>query len=372
MRIVFVLQYYHPYVGGLESLFRHLAEGLVRRGHTVSVITTQLRGTAPLETINGVRVERVKTPHLADRYFFILFSMAAAIRAARQSDLIHSTPYAGAIPAYFSARLSGKPVVFTALEVLGRRWFRVEANVMKAALYDLYEKLVYRLPYDRIAAISQATLEDAVALGIDVRHGRVIYCGVDEQFSRAPGRLTLRVQLGLAAGDFIYLYYGRPGITKGVDVLLRAAPQIHAAVPNAHLVLLLSEEPRLQFEKMQRLAVSLDRDACIHFIASVPRADLTSVLSDANCVVVPSLTEGFGLTTAEACTLGVPVVATHAGSIPEVISGRHILVEPDSSTALAEGVIRISKGEWQETPLKTFSWDSMVDAYEKLYQELLA
>lgn len=70
--------------------------------------------------------------------------------------------------------------------------------------------------------------------------------------------------------------------------------------------------------------------------------------------------------------MGVPVVATRAGSIPEIISGRHVLVEPDLPTAIAEGVIQISRGEWQETPLKTFSWDTMLDTYESLYREMLA
>jgi D-inositol-3-phosphate glycosyltransferase len=371
MRIAFILQYYHPYVGGLESLFRHLAEGLAQRGHTVRVVTIRLAGTLPEEIFNGVHIERIRTPRRADRFFFILNGVLPALQVARHSDILHTVPYGGAFPGYVGARLAGRPVILTALEALGRRWFRVERNALKAFAYWVFEKLLYSLPYNRFAAISKATFDDVSALGMDPLLGRVIYCGVDRDFNSAPAAGTLRNRLGLTRDDFVYLYYGRPGITKGVDVLLRAARQVQQATPNAHLVLILASEPRSQYEALRRLAASLEMDACIHFIPSVPRSELTGYLRDANCVVIPSLTEGFGLTTAEACTLGIPVVATRVGSIPEVISGRHVLVEPDSSIAIAEGVIRISRGEWDETPLKTFTWDAMVDAYENLYRELL-
>jgi glycosyltransferase involved in cell wall biosynthesis len=368
MQIAFVLQYYHPYVGGLESLSRRLAEGLAQRGHTVRVVTIRLPGTLPDEILNGVYIQRVRTPRRADRFFFILTGILPALEAARQSDVLHTAPYGGPIPAYLAAKLAGKPLILTALEILGGRWSRLERNTLKAAAYRVFEKLVYRLPYDRFAAISGATLEDASALGMDSRLGRVIHCGVDPEFSSAPAAGLLRNRLGLTPGDFVYLYYGRPGITKGVDVLLRAALEIQKAIPHAHLALILADEPRKEYETLLCLAFPLEN---IHFIPSVPRSELTGYLRDADCIVVPSLTEGFGLTTAEACALGIPVVATRAGSIPEIISGRHVLVEPDSPAALAAGVIRISRGEWRETPLKTFSWDAMIDAYERLYEEVI-
>jgi len=68
--------------------------------------------------------------------------------------------------------------------------------------------------------------------------------------------------------------------------------------------------------------------------------------------------------------LDIPVVATRVGSIPEVISGRHVLVEPNSPKAIADGVVRIWQGQWEETQRKSFSWDDMIDTYEKIYKEL--
>jgi glycosyltransferase involved in cell wall biosynthesis len=370
LRILFVLQYYYPYIGGLESLFQRLAEGLVRRGHAVRVLTTHLRQTSYHEIMNGVEIERVPVPPVADRYFFTLLSLPACLRAARRSDIVHTTPYCGAPPAFLAAKLTGRPVVFTALEVLGSRWYRVESRRIKAFLYWLLERAVTILPYERIAAISKATLEDAVRSGMDPRRTCVIYPGVDDVFRPGPTTGSLRRLIGASKDAFVYVFYGRPGITKGVDVLLRASRSVHKAVPNAHLVLILAKEPRAQYDGLRRLAEGLEHER-VHFIPSLEREKLVDFLRDANCIVVPSLTEGFGLTTAEACALGVPVVATSAGSIPEIISGKHALAEPGSEASLADGIQRVSQGNWDETPTKRFRWDTMVKAYGKLYLETI-
>lgn len=371
-RIVFILQYYYPYVGGLEMIFQNLAERLTQRGHAVHVLTTRLPDTPRSETLNGVQITRVDAPRRADRYYFTLAAIPLAIRLARASDLVHTAPYNGALPAYFAARATHRPVVLTALEVLGPRWRAVERNPLMAWGYRLFERLIIRLPFDRFAAISHATLQDCLAAGMPAAKGRVIYPGIDDVFRPGPRSGALRAQLGLTADDFLYLYFGRPGKTKGVEFLLQAAPKIQATIPNAHLVLLLADKPREWYERLRRLAADLQESAHIHILPSAPRAALVEYLREADCIVIPSLTEGFGLTTAEACATGIPVVATRAGSIPEVISGRHVLVEPASAEAIAAGVLRIRRGDWDETPPKRFSWDAMVDAYEGLYQELRA
>ncbi len=371
IRILFVLQYYPPYVGGLEMIFQNLAERLAARGHLPYVLTTCLTATPRYEIRNGVSIERVNVPRRGDRYFFTFASLPRAIRLARQCDLVHTAPYNGALPAFLAGRLARRPVVLTALEVLGRRWHAVERNPLAAWGYRLFERLVTSLPFDRFAAISQATKRDCLAAGMPAERGQVIYPGVDEIFRPGPRRGTLRAQLGLSPDDFVYLYFGRPGKTKGVEFLLRAAPHIHAAIPNAHLVLFLSDQPREWYERLSQLAQEIGQMAPIHLLPSAPREHLVDYLRDADCIVIPSLTEGFGLTTAEACALGIPVVATRVGSLPEVVSGRHVLVEAGSAEAIADGVLRVQRGEWEETPPRRFSWEAMVEAYENLYQELL-
>ncbi|WP_129672191.1 glycosyltransferase family 4 protein [Candidatus Chloroploca sp. Khr17] len=375
MKILFVISYYYPYIGGAENVVQHLTEGLANRGHRVRVITTRLPGTQQSERINGVEVERVSVPKLGDRYFFGLLSVPAVARRMRSYDLMHTASNNIAIPAYLATKLAGRPVVFTCYEVLGRRWHLAEHHRLKALFFRGVEHLICTFPYDRHVAISRATYTDLLRAGVAARRTRVIYPGTHKIFyERHNPDGKLREFVAAADNDFVYVYFGRPGATKGVDYLVRAAPAIQAAIPQARLVLVLAQEPRAQYERILRLVEQARAQASIHLIPSAPdRAQLVRYLLDANCVVIPSLTEGFGLTTAEACALGVPVVATRAGAIPEVVSGRHILVEPGSAEALCQGVVRAFRGQFDhDTPPKAFTWQAMVSSYEALYKELIA
>jgi D-inositol-3-phosphate glycosyltransferase len=368
MNLLFVLQYYPPYIGGLEMLFRELTRGLAARGHRVQVLTTRLKNTPARETLHGVDVIRLNVPPFADRYFFTFLGTPAATRLAASADLVHTAPYNAVPPAWLAARSARRPLLLTALEVLGKRWHTVSPPPL-SWVYRFFEWGVSRLPYDRFVAISQATLNDCLAAGMDAARGSVIYPGVDTDFTPGARSGTLRRALNIPPNDFLYLYFGRPGITKGVDVLLGATRTIQREHPRAHLALVLANEPRTQYARMKQLAAGLER---VHFVKSAPRAVLVDYLREADCVVVPSITEGFGLSAAEACAVGAPVVATTAGSLPEVVSGRHLLVPPGDEAALAQAVLTVSRGGWNDSPAKIFSWENMVTAYEKIYQEVVS
>jgi len=94
-------------------------------------------------------------------------------------------------------------------------------------------------------------------------------------------------------------------------------------------------------------------------------------VGNADCAVVPSLSEGFGFTAAEACALGIPVVATTAGSLPEVVSGEHVLVEPADPRSLADGVVRVACGEADYRDPVDFRWEDAVDKYLATYRLLV-
>ncbi|RZJ25272.1 MAG: glycosyl transferase family 1, partial [Flavobacterium sp.] len=71
MKILYILDNYYPHIGGAELLFQRLAEGLVRRGMTVTVLVPKnYPDYLDEETHNGVQIIRQKVPSFAQRYFF--------------------------------------------------------------------------------------------------------------------------------------------------------------------------------------------------------------------------------------------------------------------------------------------------------------
>jgi D-inositol-3-phosphate glycosyltransferase len=372
MRILFVVDYYYPHIGGMEAIFQQLAEGLVVRGHQVKVVTTCQTGLARFEELGGVEIERVPVPRNLERLFFIGLAVPLALRQANRFDLVHTATFSGAPGAFIAAKVFKKPCLMTLPEVLGNRWSMVETNPLLALGYRFVERMLLRLPFDRFVAISQATLQDALALGVMRDRASYLYSGVDQVPSLDRlDRNLLRTMIGADPDAFLYAYYGRPGITKGLDLLLDAAPLIQAAVPNAHLVLILAPQPYDQYLEMVSLADQQKKHARITILPPFPRKQrLFETLAGANCVVVPSRTEGFGLTTVEASSLSLPVIAARVGSIPEVISGKHILFEPASVNSLVEAVGRAARGDFDWIPPKSFSWADMITGYERIYQDL--
>jgi glycosyltransferase involved in cell wall biosynthesis len=184
----------------------------------------------------------------------------------------------------------------------------------------------------------------------------------------------LREICNINPNNFLYVYFGRPGATKGIKYLLDAVPTIRKHIPNSHLVLILANEPSDQYRQISNMIEDPNIRPYVHLVPSVPTTEkLISFLLDANCVVIPSLTEGFGFTTAESCALGIPVVASNTGSIPEVVSGHYILVDPASSESIANGVIRVWHSQYDDwVEPKKFLWELAVAEHENIYRELLS
>jgi len=367
MNILFVLEYYPPHVGGMETVFENLCQGLARRGHNVIVATSKLRGTKDFEIVNDVKIHRITA---LNRYLFTFLSIPKVCRLAKETDLIHTTTYNGAFPAWFASRLRGKKCIITVHEVLGSFWKDLTGmGWFSARLHQLLEKWIISLPFDRYVCISRYTYNSLKAVRARDNKLEVIYNGIDTDLfnpMKADGG-RIRRKLGLD-NHFIYMYYGRPGISKGVEYLVQAVPFITKEIPDSKLLLILASDPANRYEIIKKLIEDLNIKDRIILLDPVPRAELPDYIAASDCVVIPSLSEGFGFAAAEACAMGKPIVASDVGSLPEVISGRYVLVEPRNPEAIAEGVESIYRDEVKDSEKRTFSWDECVDRYLKVYQ----
>ena len=118
----------------------------------------------------------------------------------------------------------------------------------------------------------------------------------------------------------------------------------------------------------------------IRFIGYVPENDLPALYSGAICFVYPSYFEGFGLPVVEAMQCGTPVVAGNRTSLPEVIDGAGVLVDPFDINQLAEAIAKITENLDYRSHLrakgleraKSFDWRSTarltLQIYERAYQ----
>lgn len=374
LTICFVLEYYYPHVGGEEVLFQKLAEGLVQEGHRCDVVTCRLPGTKRFDVVNGVNIHRVRVPRWADRYWFTFLSIPLTWKMAKKADIIHTMTYNGAFPAWLIARMRKKPVVISFLEVLGEKWMELNFNLLAAFSFRLIENMILHLPYDGYFCNSQNATTNLKDWGIDPGKTFMAYPGIDNQlFEQKTDEeaLNIRRKLGIKSTTFLYSYYGRPGMVKGVEYLVRAVPEIKKAIPDSKLLLILSRSPSTKYKEIIHLILSLKLDNVIVH-PSVPRELLPHYIQATDCVVVPSLNEGFGFTCVEACTMGKPVVASNVGSLPEVIFGRYVLAPPRDPEALAEGVVKVFRREYETSEKKVYLWENTVQKYLQAYCAIIA
>ena len=376
VQIGFVLEWFPPHVGGVETLFDELTRALVANGYIVRVITTWFPGAPPRETRNGVHITRVRTPRVMRRYFFTLLALPAVIRELAGVDIIHTTTYNAAPPAWLGGRLLRKPTVVTVHEVWGDQWQRLSGLGGFASYgFRAFEWLVLHLPFARYVCDSGFTRQRLLDLmGVDPLKADVVYPAVDYRFwdrsKYAPA--PLREQLGLRPDTFVYLYFGRPGVSKGVEHLLTAAVQVRRARPNSHVVLLMSRDPLSQYAMLMRRRDELGLTDYVTVLDPVPRADLPPMLLAADCVCVPSISEGFGYAAVEAATLGCKVIATTGHSVEEVLPGAAVFVPPADAAALAGAMLEVATGpvDLAAAP-RTYSGAEHVRRVEAVYQRLL-
>ena len=374
-RILFVLEYFPPHVGGVETLFSGLASGLQRRGFEVTVLTLRLPGTPAREVLDGVRVMRIRTPRRLRRYAFTLLALPAVLREARRADLIHTTFYNAAPAAWLAGLLWRRPVVCTVHEVFGAQWHRLPGTHRLAGHgFRASERALLRLPYAAVVADSDFTRARVVDAGVPPAHVHRVYPALDHAFWDAGRHRArpLKQDLGIARETFLYLYFGRPGVSKGVEYLVDAAALVRRRLEQSRLLLILADDPPDRHARLLRRVRELDLSGHVIVRDPVTRDELPGYLLAADCVVVPSLSEGFGYAALEAATLGCRVVATAGHAVEEVLRGAAHLVPPGDAPALADAILACSAPGPPLPAPPRYEAEAHLDAVLRVYESVLA
>ena len=230
------------------------------------------------------------------------------------------------------------------------------------------------LRFNKFISVSYSTQKQVLKEGIPEEKCSVVYNGVDYDFFN-PKKYNgkgIRNNLNLK-NNFICLFYGRPGVSKGLEYLIKAIPLINKKIKNFRLLAIISKDRAYirRYNYILNLIKKMDIEKNIILKEPVPRNELPDYIKAADCVIVPSLTEGFGFAAAESIAMKKPVVASNTTSLPEIISGKYVLVKPASPEAIAVGVEMVYNKKYNVKPIKRFIWDDNIKRYLKVYKELL-
>lgn len=160
---------------------------------------------------------------------------------------------------------------------------------------------------------------------------------------------------------------------KGQLYLIRAARRLKEEAPDIHFLLLGQGEDEAMLKKEADGLLNVEFGG---FVDNV--GDYLSVL---NVFAYPSLHEGMGSAILDAMALGLPIVASNVGGIPDIVEheANGLLVPPGDSDALAEAIMRVYRNTTLRTEMgrvsreraKLYTPERMTDKYVELYEEIM-
>ena len=360
MKIVFVLEHYYPYLGGAEKLFKQLAEALAAQGNEVIIATTKFKPELAEEEIhNGVLIRRIRC---YNRFLFTIFSLPMLFRLCRQADIIHTTTYNAALPAWLVGKVYRKKTILTFHEVWGRLWFQLPfINRLQRYAFFAFENLITRLPFDHYIAVSEATSRSLQASGIPAEKIRRIYNGIDyERFKdykhESPSLFTV-------------MYFGRLGVSKGLDLLIPAWGVFSERHPEATLQLVIPQYPVALYQTIKQLIATHCQEKSIALFHDLSDHDLFHNISKVSAVVIPSYSEGFCFVAAEAAAIETPIISSGKKALAEVVSGNYLEMKDQTISALVTNLEQAYRNEWLHRPLQNFSLQRAMEYYLAFYEE---
>jgi len=380
MRIAVVCSYYPwpPSVGGAETIVRNVSTELARRGHEVHVITTPFDVTTMkqvsdygMEERNGVIMHKLRPVKMRVGHGRFLKGLKGTIKSIRP-EIVHSHhlhPHTLQLANWkdkFNYGLIAElhhPVV--ALDTLS-------AKIAFPIVFYFLKKKAENID----ALIAHTDLERKWLEGRGIPSEKIHIV----RFPAVPSELLSYHLYSKCLDENYILFLGRLTWIKGVHILIRAFKHIKDVKPDLRLKLAGPSDQ--QYEKYLRdLSKKLHLKSSIDFLGPIYDNEKNHIIECSKILVLPSLKEYTPNVLLEAQALGVPVIATRVGAVPEMmIDGETgILVEPGDELELARAVkILIENNDLRERFslnarefVKNFTLEATVDKLEALYHALL-
>ncbi len=312
------------------------------------------------------------------------FTLPSLLRSIH-ADLAH-------IPFHRVPLFMPRPYVMTVHD-LGSLFFDDARGLLHAARAFRLRRGLERA--ESIIAVSSATQRDVINLIPRVASRvRLVYNAPDPQFlehrlpsdargggpdatARERARILERYQIRYP----FLLYAGSIRPQKNIPRLIeafavaRCSLESHPEYDDLRLIIIGDEISR--YPDVRRAVIQSRVENCVRFLGFIPFDTLRIFHELATAFVFPSLYEGFGLGPLEAMASGTPVIASAVSSLPEVVGGAAMLVNPENVFDIARGITEVLtnaelRGQLVNKGLKqaaSFSWARTAREVLELYEE---
>lgn len=358
--------------GGAETQLMHLAEGLAKAGHQITICCMN-KAFVPTESLRaaGVEIVEIGASHKIQR----LLAVPKLARLARRFEVVHCTIWDASLWGRIAAILARRPVV-VADHSTDRSIHTSSKGASRESWVALHNRLLDPFTY---ATVACAASQRPVLLSEGVSANKIVYipnglpiAEMRSTAAHAPGREAV----GLPAGAPVVMQVGVFREEKNQVGALEALAGVRAAGLDAHLVFI-GDGPTK--DAVEQRAEALGAGEWAHFLGR--RSDVPALLPLADVLVQPSLADAMPLTVMEAMAIGVPVVASEVGDVPSMLEDRAGLLVPPGDQAALEAALtglltdparRAELGAAGEEIAAGQDSATMVRSYEDLFDSAVA
>jgi glycosyltransferase involved in cell wall biosynthesis len=244
---------------------------------------------------SGALVRAIKTL----RFRMVTYAKAVTYLKKWQPDIVHINGTRIMLTWGVAAKRLGIPVI----------WHIRMSNKGR------YDRLLAKMA-DRLIFIAESTKKRLE--GIDIRHGTIVYDGIDtKKFYPAADRRAAKQKLGLSPDKLCVGFVGRQISWKRPEWAVQAGIDLHQSGIDAEVVIVGPDQGNYEERLPKMVAEAGVPASSFHFWGL--RSDIPDVMRALDIAVVPSNVEPFGLVVIEAMASGAAVIGTNGGGIPEII-----------------------------------------------------
>ena len=335
MKIAMVGQF-PPHIGGVGVHIHTLSKELIKQGHEVYVITYPHKDIKDIDGIHVIGTKGVNIPGLRGAFFAINAKRELKKLIEKENiDIIHGHYL---FPAGWASVKAGKST-----------HTKTYITSHGSDMFEMYKKQSFMRPLikkvlkdaDVVLAVSNALKEEIINTKIpNIRKKvRLHWNAVDiDKFkttkeNESKFKKELVQEFNIDADKPIILFVGNIIKRKNVDLLLEAKKQMGT---KANLVIV-GDGPLLEQLKAKVEKEHLDN---VYFTGS--RNDVEDIIPSCDILVLPSLSESFGLVLIEALACGKPVIGSNVGGIKEIITEDvGLLINPNDIKDLANAIDKL-------------------------------
>jgi len=380
LRVLQVIPYLSPAFGGSVSVLRQLATELAKKGHDVTIITSDFRFdkrySAAIEE-SGVKVISFRTTANLGLFIHTPSINTWLRKNIRNFDIIHMHNFRSCQNSSV-CHFAKKNKIPYIIQAHGSVLPFFEKQGLKR-LFDLVWGKKILQNASKAIALTDTEVEQYLSMGVPKSRIQIIPNGLDlSEFTHIPPRGEFRSRYGISENEKILLFLGRIHKIKGIDLLINAYAELVKETGDVRLVIAGPDDKFLSVITEQIDYLKLPKKPL--FTGPLYGQDKLSAYVDADIFVLPSRYEALPMTLLEAMICGTPVIISDNCGCGRILkdTGSGSIMNFSHIQDFIQEVSRILNNPFaakkvaldgQQYVRDNFSWDRIIHDFEVVYEE---